>query len=198
MLVDAWRGGDRAAGDRLFVRHFSAVDRFFRNKTTSADIQDLVQRTFMACIERPQGFQGMSSFRTYLFGIAHNLLREHYRTATRARRHDGDELSVVEMGAGPSTILGAKQEQRLLLEALRSIPLESQVILELFYWEHLTGVQLGDVLGVPENTARSRLRRARAQVAEALKDLANSSALLASTLQDLDAWAQSLRASMAD
>ena len=47
-LVDAWRSGDRAAGKRLFERHYSGVARFFRNKVGEGE-GDLIQRTFLAC-----------------------------------------------------------------------------------------------------------------------------------------------------
>lgn len=196
-LLGAWRAGDATAGDRLFMRHFTAVDRFFRHKAGASEIQDLIQRTFMVLVERPDGFHGRSSFRTYLLGIAHNMLREHYRASARDRHQDVDELSVVDLGAGPSTLIGAKEEQRLLLEALRSVPLESQIILELYFWERLSGPQIAEVLGVGENTARTRLRRARLRVGEALERLARSRALLESTLADLESWARSVRPSAA-
>lgn len=192
-LLDAWRTGDKAAGDRLFVRHFAAVDRFFRNKVSADSIQDLIQRTFMVCVERPDNFHRGSSFRTYLLGIAHNILREYYRAKSKHRHQDIDAIAVVDLGAGPSTLLGAREEQRLLLEALRSVPLECQVILELYFWERLTGPQIAAMLGVPEDTARSRLRRARLLVGEVLKRLTSSKTLLDSTMANLDSWARSLR-----
>jgi RNA polymerase sigma factor (sigma-70 family) len=193
VLLDAWCAGDKAAGDRLFVRHFSAVDRFFRNKVDVESIQDLTQRTFMVCIERPNNFQRGSSFRTYLLGIANNILREHYRAKVKHRHQDIDAIAVVDLGAGPSTLLGAREEQRVLLQALRNIPLECQVILELYFWERLTGPQIAAILGVPEDTARSRLRRARLRVGEALGRLTSSRAVLDSTLENLDSWARSVR-----
>ena len=192
-LLDAWRAGDASAGDRLFVRHFSSVDRFFRHKVGAGDIEDLIQRTFMVCVERPGGFQGLSSFRTYLLGIAHNVLREHYRASARGRWEAVEDISVIDLGAGPSTLLGAREEQRLLLEALRSVPLECQVILELYFWEHLSGPQIAEVLGVGENTARTRLRRARLRVGEAIERLSRSPVVLKSTLADLESWARSVR-----
>lgn len=192
-LLDAWRAGDTSAGDRLFVRHFPVVDRFFRHKVSAGDIEDLTQRTFMICVERPDGFQGLSSFRTYLLGIAHNLLREHYRASARGRWEEVDGVSVVDLGAGPSTLIGAREEQRLLLEALRSVPLECQVVLELHFWERMSGSQIAEVLGVGENTARTRLRRARLRVGEVLERLSRSPVALKSTLADLESWARSVR-----
>jgi len=191
-LLAAWQAGDRSAGDRLFVRHFPAVDRIFQNKVGPDHIRDLVQRTFMVCFERPDSFRQATSFRAYLLGVAYNLLREHYR-AVRRNHEDVDSRSVLDLGAGPSTLIGAREEQRLLLEALRSVSLEDQALLELYYWEDLTGPEIAAILGVPEDTARSRLRRARIRVGEALERLASSRALLESTVENLESWARSVR-----
>jgi len=192
-LLHAWRAGDRNAGNELFQRHFDAVYRFFRNKVDGG-VEDLVQRTFAACVEGRDRFREEASFRTFLFAIAHNLLREHYR---RGRRQptpvDIDEVAIVELGAGPSSVLAARAEEQLLVQALRRIPLGSQVLLELYFWEQWTGAELGRFLGVPEDTARSRLRRAKKQLETAIEQLRASPELIASTLSNLDAWVDGLR-----
>lgn len=192
-LLHDWRAGDRGAGNELFQRHFDAVYRFFRNKVDSG-VEDLVQRTFAACVEGRDRFREEASFRTFLFAIAHNLLREHYR---RGRRQptpvDIDAVSIVELGAGPSSVLAARAEEQLLVQALRRIPLSSQVLLELYFWEQWTGAELGRFLAVPEDTARSRLRKAKKQLEAAIEALRASPELIASTLSNLDAWVAGLR-----
>ena len=192
-LLHDWRAGDRGAGNELFQRHFDAVYRFFRNKVDSG-VEDLVQRTFAACVEGRDRFREEASFRTFLFAIAHNLLREHYR---RGRRQptpvDIDAVSIVELGAGPSSVLAARAEEQLLVQALRRIPLSSQVLLELYFWEQWTGAELGRFLAVPEDTARSRLRKAKKQLEAAIEALRASPELIASTLSNLDAWVDGLR-----
>ena len=45
------------------------------------------------------------------------------------------------MVPGPSTIIGRKQEHRLLVEALRSIKLKHQIVLELYFWEQMEGAE---------------------------------------------------------
>jgi len=193
-LLDAWRLGDRHAGDVLFVRHFPAVQRFFRNKVSAEAIEDLVQRTFLVLIERPQLFLGRSSLRTFLLGIANNLTREYYRANRRAALHDDfDRASVADLGVGPTTAVGWKRECRVLLEALRRMPLNVQTLLELYYWESLTGGEIASVLGVPENTARTRLRRARERLAREVTRVERLSQPLESTLENLERWASSLR-----
>jgi RNA polymerase sigma factor (sigma-70 family) len=136
-LLQAWRGGDQRAGARLFERHASSVAFFFRNKLTGG-VEDLVQQTFLGLVEGRERIEQGASVRAYLFGIANKLLLKHLRTLTRAPSFDPGVDSVAELDPGPSTLLGRKQEQRLLLEGLRRIPVDHQVALELYYWEERT------------------------------------------------------------
>lgn len=191
-LLEAWRRGEAEPGQQLFRRYFAQLNRFFRNKTDSG-VEDLIQNTFLACIEGRDRFAGKSSFRTYMFGIAHNLLRAHYRQT--GREVDFAQTSVIDLGASPTGPLTQREEQAALLGALRSIPLDYQVVLELSYWEDLSGPEIAEVLGLVPNTVRSRLARARAALREALERGDLSAQLLRSTLGDLEGWARSIRGS---
>lgn len=189
-LLERWRAGDADAGSDLFERHFDAVHRFFVNKAP-ADAADLVQRTFLACVEARDRFRQQSSFRTFLFAIAHHELLAHWRKRARADL-DPSVSSLRDLDPSPSTMLARIAEERHLLEALRSVPMELQIALELFYWEGLTGAELAEVLGVPEGTARSRLRRGLELLRKRLEELDRSPTRLASTLASLDGWARSI------
>lgn len=197
-LLQAWRGGDLGAGDELFNRHFTSVHRFFRNKVREEALEDLVQQTFMASVEGRERFRSDSTFRTYLFGVANNLLRDHYRKQRKAEVLDFGETSVQDARVGPNTLLGRRQEHRLLLEALRRIPIDSQIVLELYYWEELSASQTAAVLGIPEGTVRGRVRKAKALLKKKLTVLARSAADLESTAANLEGWAASLRELLAD
>jgi RNA polymerase sigma factor (sigma-70 family) len=196
-LLERWRSGDKSAGEELFERHFDSIARFFRNKVDHG-IDDLIQRTFLACVESRDKFRGDSSFRTYLFGVAHNVLGKHFRSK---KRH-GDKIdfgvtSVHDLGPSPSVVVAQHREQRMLLEALRRIPLELQVVLELYYWEKLTAGEVASVVGVPEGTARTRIRRARQLLEQEMGKLSESADLLHTTIANLDNWAASLREQLA-
>lgn len=189
-LLDAWRAGDGRAGNELFDRHFDSIYRFLRSKT-SGDPADLVQGVFLACVESRDSFRGESSFRTYLYAIARKKLYKSYRD----RRPDVDfgVTSLADFGPSPSRLADKRHSDRLLLEALRSIPLELQIALELHYWEHMRGPEIARVLDIPEGTVRTRLRRGKEALDAKLKDLARSPGELATTMANLEQWAQGLR-----
>ncbi len=192
-LLDAWRDGDARAGNELFNRHFDCVCRFFANKAPN-DVDDLIQRTFLACVEGRDRFRGDASFRGYLFGVARNVLRRHYRDKRyHDERFDPLLVSVHDLGPGPSLLIADKREQELLLAALRRLPLDHQITLELYYWESMSGSELAEVLEIPEGTVRGRIRRAKQLLEEALAEIAESPQQLETTMANLEGWARSLR-----
>ena len=97
-------------------------------------------------------------------------------------------------GVSPTTLYNLyNTKDELLLEALRSIPFDSQVVLELSYWERLTGTEIGEVLELPLGTVKTRVRRAKQLLQERLQALGESAEVLESTMSNLDDWATSLR-----
>ena len=197
-LLRAWSAGDERAGATLFRRYYPAIERFFRNKAPEAVQDDHIQATFLACVDGRDRLRAETSLRSYLFSIAYKQLCSHYRQRHREPAPlDTSEVSVGELAPGPSTLLARRREQQLLAEALRGIPLDDQVVLELCYWEEHTAAQIGEILGIPLGTAKTRIRRARQRLADHIGQLAESKALLDGTLAELDRWAHQLRASMA-
>ncbi|HKU38228.1 MAG TPA: RNA polymerase sigma factor [Polyangiales bacterium] len=165
-LLAAWAEGDGDAGSELIERHFAAVHRFFSNKV-DRDLDDLVQQTFLACLEARARFEQRSSFPVFLLGIARHLLYDFYRKRRREPL-EFSAASVRDFGTSPSQQVARREEETLLNEALRRIPLESQVILELTYWEGFSGAELASVMDAPLGTIYSRLHRARESVLEQL------------------------------
>ncbi|MFO0567323.1 MAG: RNA polymerase sigma factor [Polyangiaceae bacterium] len=191
-LFEAWRAGDTQAGTQLFERHFDALFRFFRHKTDEG-AEDLVQQTFLSVLGGP-AFRAESSFRSYLFAVARNTLYAHWKRRRKSENEtDIAGACVADLDPSPSAVLAKRREERLILEGLRRIPLELQIALELYYFEELSGPELASVLGVPEGTVRSRLRRAREALDRAIAKLTDDRVLLESTTTDLDSWAERVR-----
>ena len=100
--------------------------------------------------------------RPWLYGIARNVLRAHWR----ARYAGDDQAAVPETACDPWDAvvdrLDAAARAGTLVGALRALPSAEREVLLLVAWEQLTPAQAAAMLGVPQGTARSRLHRARA------------------------------------
>jgi RNA polymerase sigma factor (sigma-70 family) len=194
-LLECWSGGDREAGSLLLERHFPSLHRFFGNKVSSLhDAEDLVQQTLVACVAARDTYRRDASFRTFLFAIARNTLLKHLRDRGPLDAIDADDVSLADCGLGLSSVVQAKREQRLLLRALRHIPIDSQVVLEMYYWEPMQVKEIAQVLGETVPAVRGRMRKAKAQLLEALEVLARDRDEHRSTVDGIDDWVRSLRA----
>jgi len=176
-LLDRWRGGDKAAGQALFARHFTTVFRFFQTKC-EAEAEELTQSTFLACVRARDQFRKDSSFRTYLFTIArhelHHLLRHKVRKQDKL---DFELSSIADLVSTAGTQLARSQEHRQLVEAMHHLPVEQQTLLELHYWEELDIAALVEVFETTAVNIRSRLHRARKALREQLLAFAPAEAL---------------------
>lgn len=192
-LLQAWQSGDDRSGERLFRSHYRAVLRFFHNKAGN-QAHDLVQRTFLGCLEARGRIREQQSFKPFLFGVARNVLYDHYRLARRDRVHlVAEEVSVEDLRPTPSSLLAQAREVELLLRGLRRIPIEAQIILEMYYWEGMRAREIGEALDMLENTVRTKIRRSRLRLEAEIAEIAETPALQQSTIAGIETWAKSVR-----
>ncbi len=189
-LLDAWRAGDRAAGDELMRRHYAGVRRFFQLKIPHV-ADDLTQQTLLACVERHAELRP-DSFRGYLFGIARRRLLDHLRQSGRAARVSFSDLPPRETDLSPSRVVAMRQEHRLLLLALDRLAPDNLVALSLFYGEGLSTAEMADALDVTVTVVTSRLSRARTRLREQIAAIEGEPRVRDTLLADVDGWTQSL------
>lgn len=192
-LLTAWQGGDTVAGERLFEQHADAVVRFFKNKVRNG-AEDLVQATFLRMLEGRDRLRDVRAFRAFVFAISRNVLREHLRELARGREVDPEVDSMAALIPGPSSVVGEREEHRLLLDGLRYLPVADQILVELAYWEGLDSGALGEIVGMSASSVRMRLMRARERLRQTMAELAATPTLLASTLEGMEGWAAEVRA----
>lgn len=196
-LFMGWRRGDVAMGGALFERHKTAVTNLFRrNVRNKAEIPDLVQQTFLACLNSKNPPQITGTVRGYILGIAFHTMTRFFRKRVHEPQSEFDELGGNTMAAvepDPEYLLTLNDEQRLLMKAIRRLKIEHQVIIELNYWEGISCDDIATILEVPQGTIRRRLQEGRAVLERLLKELADSPELLAATTMSLGTWQHGIR-----
>jgi len=191
-LLVQWRAGDTAAGSELLRRYFDNLYRFFSSKVDD-EVEDLIQVTLLACVRYQKSLDGVDSFRAYLFTVARNELFRHLRRRAKRDVVDFGDTSVIALGISPTSIVARRQQQQRLVAALRSLPVELQLVLELHYWEGLSTAELALVVDAPQGTIKSRLRRARSMLAEALQSAEGSVGEALTSRDVLGSWAEDIR-----
>jgi RNA polymerase sigma-70 factor (ECF subfamily) len=129
-LVAAYRRGDEPAATELVRRHAQAVRRFlYGSGAAAADVDDLAQDAFFRAFRALDGWRAEASFRSWLFTIASNLLRDQYR-----RRKGRQMLSLEDRDlpdhADPHADLAATEAEERVRQELTRLPrLQREVFL---------------------------------------------------------------------
>jgi len=170
-LLTAWQSGDKTAAGRLIGRYGPRLYGFFSSKVASG-ADDLTQQTLSDCVAAQWQIEedgDRNSFRGFLFTVARRRLLNHYRHFMR-RGHKLEPLehSIADVDPSASQVVAERDRQRRLLGALQQLPIDSQVALELHYWEGLTVAEIAQVVEAPTGTVKARLVRARNRLRELL------------------------------
>ena len=192
-LLEAWASGDSRAGAALVARYYESIARFFVYRL-GPDSEDLVQETFLGLQRSLPSFRRTCSVRIYLFKIARNQLLTAIRDRVRDRaRFDPSETTMAAVQPTPTALLAASDDQKLLVAALRGLPIDVQIMLELHYWEQLKVREIAEVLDMNVNTIKARMSRGRRRLYQDIERLAESKEQLETTLYRLSGWIAELR-----
>ena len=187
-MLRAWHAGDMKSGELLWRRHAPAVQRFYRNKVPRTAAMDLAQRTIESALRLQAPVR---SFRGYILGIARHHLFDHLRGEQRKLRREAEleNFVVDDSAATPEAWVCAKREQRVLLRALRRMPLPVQLALELRYWERMSDGEIAEVLEIPIGTVKSRIAAGRVALRHEIARLTASPERWKTTEDSLEQWA---------
>jgi|SRR5579883_1266969 len=170
MLLDSITDGDRSAMHVLYARHHVRVYRFIlrmvRDATTA---EDLTSQVFLDVWRTASQFQRRSRVSTWLLSIA----RFKALTALRQRRHediDQDEmLEIADESETPEASLGRSTTNAILRACVAKLSPAHREIIDLVYYHEKSVEEVGQLIGIPQSTVKTRMFYARKQLADLLK-----------------------------
>lgn len=181
-LLEAYGAGETPAFRVLVERYRDELMRFLYRFMGSRDAaEDVFQEAFLQVHQSLETFDTTRRFKPWLFTIAANKGRDLHR---KKNRRSALELSAEVGEAGgptfvdlmeidvpaPSAALDERERDRMVQEALDTLPDHHREILLLAYFQRLTYAQMADQLDVPIGTVKSRLHAAVAKFAKAWED----------------------------
>lgn len=177
LLVVRLQAGDESALAAAYDQHAGLVYGLARRVTRDEQLaSDITQEVFTSLWQAPDRVDlSRGSLRTYLAVLAHRrAVDEVRRYERRSRAETASAVPEAEADDGPETravTAAARNWRRQHLTALLNrLPAEQRTAVRLAYYEGLTYVQVANALGIPEGTAKSRLRAALARLRALLSD----------------------------
>ena len=169
--------GDREALAVIFRRHHRTVYRFSRQMLGSKEAaEDVTQDVFVALTRSAGRFDpAAASLSTYLYGIARNLVLQHYkRSRSRAEVNldtiAGDDGAFATVSDPAESIARTQITQQLRLAILR-LPVHYREVVVLCELNGVSYEEAASIAGCPVGTIRSRLSRARQMLIERCRSL---------------------------
>lgn len=176
-LFERMRDGDMGALGLLFDRYARDVRRVIsRLGVASADVDDLVQLTFLEAMRAAEQYDGRASAKPWLSGIAVMMVRRHRRSLGRLLRRltewgkepDADKQEMNQEDAYETHEMAHKAE-----EALAKLSPKKREVFILVVLEGLPGEQVANALSIPVATVWTRLHHARLDLRELLAEEAS-------------------------
>ncbi|MGE0710710.1 MAG: sigma-70 family RNA polymerase sigma factor [Planctomycetota bacterium] len=175
-LLERYRRGDARAMDVLVDRHAATVYAFvFRFHGDPTLAEDLTQEVWLKVIRHAGSFEGRSRFTTWVYRIARNVCLDHLRHRQRhpdLARSEGDPFALEELEAGGAPPLERASRKELaaqVADAVASLPERQREVFLLREQQELTFTEIADVLEVPRETVKSRMRYALGHIRRALR-----------------------------
>jgi len=179
LLMARIRAGDDQALAAVYDQHAALVYGLARRVTRDEQLaRDITQEVFTYLWELPDRVDlARGSLRTYLALLAHRRAVDEVRRGERRFRAEA-AAAQPEADDGPETSVVATATQawrtKHLAALLDLLPAEQRTAVQLAYYDGLTYVQVANALGIPEGTAKSRLRAALARLRALLTDEART------------------------
>ena len=168
-LVAAYRAGDEGAAAELVRRHLGAVGRFlYASGAGRSDVEDLVQETLFRAFRKVDSWRREASFRSWLFTIAGNLLRDEYRKRKGRQVISIDDRELPDR-ADPEADLAANETERRVREGLTKLPRLQREVFLLRAQEGREYADIAAALGTTPGAARVHYHHAVKRLKELVK-----------------------------
>jgi RNA polymerase sigma factor (sigma-70 family) len=160
-LIERSAAGRPDAFVEVVRRHEIAVHAFLARRAGRQAADDLLGEVWVRAFAARGGYDpAHADARPWLYGIARNVLRAHWRT--RPLTDPAAAAGPVDPWDDVVERLDSAARARPVIAALRALPAPEREAFLLVAWEQLTPAEAAAALGVPQGTVRSRLHRARA------------------------------------
>ena len=170
VLIGRIAKGDRLAMQVLFARHHVRVYRFVLrlvgNPTTA---EDLISDVFLDVWRQAEKFEGRSAVSTWMLAIAR------FKALSALRKRPDEELdeetaeTIEDASDNPEVSLEKKDKSAVLRQCLEKLSPEHKEIIDLVYDHEKSVEEVAEIVGIPENTVKTRLFYARKKLAELLQ-----------------------------
>jgi RNA polymerase sigma-70 factor (ECF subfamily) len=169
-LIMRIAGGDKLAMRALFARHHVSVYRYALRFSRDRQLaEDLVSEVFLAVWRHAALFEARSAASTWLLAIARFKALSFLRRRGEAPMDDATAAAVADTADDPELTIRKKQQGELLRDCLARLSPDHREIVDLVYYQGMGIAAVAAIVGIPQNTVKTRMFHARKQLSVLLR-----------------------------
>jgi RNA polymerase sigma-70 factor (ECF subfamily) len=166
-LIGLIAKGDRDAMRLLFARHNVRVFRFLIRIVKSEETaEDLLNEVFLDVWRGARGFQARSQVTTWILGIARYKALSALRQRSYAALDEEAAESLEDPADDPEVAMQKTNRGAVLQACLQQLSRAHRQVIDLVYYHEQSIEEIARIIGVPENTVKTRVFHARKRIAE--------------------------------
>ncbi len=170
VLIGRIARGDTLAMQVLFARHHLKVYRFvLRLVRNQALAEDLISEVFLDVWRQAERFEARSAVSTWLLAIARYKALSALRRRPEQGLDDEQAAAIEDPGDDPETSTQKRDKGAILRRCLTALSAEHREIIDLVYYHEKSVEEVAQIVGIPENTVKTRMFYARKRLSELLK-----------------------------
>lgn len=170
VLITRIANGDRLAMQVLFARHHVRVYRFVLRLVGNESVaEDLISDVFLDVWRQADRFEGRSAVSTWMLAIARFKALSALRKKPDEELDDETASAIEDPEDDPEVSMQKKDKGQVLRKCLDALSPEHKEIIDLVYYHEKSVEEVAEIVGIPENTVKTRMFYARKKLAELLK-----------------------------
>jgi len=171
-LIKRIARGDSLAMKSFYARHHVRLYRFLVRMTRrEATAEELMNEVFLEVWRKAGGYEGRSAVTTWMLSIAHHKAISALRKrGEEALDEDDNGSEMADEDDDPEVALQKQHKSKALRTCMEKLSTEHRTIIDLVYYHDKSVAEASEVLGIPENTVKTRMFYARKRLAELMRE----------------------------
>jgi RNA polymerase sigma-70 factor, ECF subfamily len=164
-LMEHVAAGDSSAFRQLYDLSYGKVARYVQKVMNDASLaDDILVQTYTVAWQKSTTFKGNGRITTWLIGIARNIIFREFR---KVKKHEPFEEEFCAADTQSQFRVEVESTNAALKASLQSLSVKHREILELVFYQDFNYMEVAELIGIPENTVKTRVFHAK----QALKNV---------------------------
>ena len=170
VLMERIARGDRLAMEVFYARHHIRVFRFVQRLVhDQSAAEDLISEVFLEVWRHADRFEGRSTVSTWVLGIARFKALSSLRRRPVESWDEQTAKAIEDPADNPAIALEKKDTSMVIRRCLTALPARHREIIDLAYYHGKSLDEVAEIVGIPKNTVKTRMLRARMRLAGLLR-----------------------------